>query len=71
MNDYLKDSFIDVIQINELIGEAIIKKYFRSLDLKKCMILLNELYSYMNAFCSCADFDNYKDLQVDYDIYIE
>lgn len=71
MNDYLEDSFIDVLQINELIGTAIITKNFRSLDLKRCMILLNELYSYMNAFCACADFDNYKDLQVNYDIYIK
>lgn len=71
MNYYLEDSFIDVLQINKLIGKAIITKNFRSLDLKRCMILLNELYSYMNAFCNCADFDNYEDLQVDYDIYIE
>lgn len=71
MNYYLEDSFINVLQINELIGNAIITKNFRSLDLKKCMILLNELYSYMNAFCSCADFDNYENLQVDYDIYIK
>lgn len=70
MNDYLEDSFIRVVQINELIAMAMITKNFRSLDLKRCMILLDELYSYMHAFCCCADFVNYKDLNIDYDIYI-